>query len=290
MVGTAVQRLILWRSINSSTSAGSYLPACTTSVSPTITARSSVCIWPTWNRGPVISAMSCADSSTWCGSFFVTCSVMCRRASTARCDSTTAFGWPDVPDVKMMSAVSSSSCEPSGSFAVLRCAAGMAQGPHRLPAGILGAAWRVGEREDGLDRREAVRNFLGAPPCVREDRDCAGGETAPEIDDPFRAVAAEDEHAIAVRDAEVRELARLGGDRATQLGERDDAIALDDVRTIAPALARTRAGSPRVADAACTSGTGRRAAFRRRSGRPKLPVPMTSVFLLFVPCANVSTE
>ena len=47
MVGTAFQRLTLWRSIRSSTSPGSYLPRDRTSVSPTITARSRVCIEPT---------------------------------------------------------------------------------------------------------------------------------------------------------------------------------------------------------------------------------------------------
>ena len=69
------------------------------------------------------------------------CSVICRRASTARCDRTTAFGSPDVPEVKMIRAVSSSSgllspgASPSGV-----CTGAIAQGPQRDPAGIFAAA------------------------------------------------------------------------------------------------------------------------------------------------------
>ncbi len=140
MVGTAFQRMILCFSINSSTSAGSKRPRGSTRVSPTMTARMTVVMPPMWNSGPVMRVTSCAARSIWCGSFLVTCAVICRRASGARCGSTTALGWPEVPEVNMMKAGSPSSPEVSTS---VRSAPwpelSMSQGPVGYCAGTLSA-------------------------------------------------------------------------------------------------------------------------------------------------------
>jgi hypothetical protein len=93
----------------------------------------------------------------------------------------------------------------------------------------------VSQRKGGLHECEAVRDFDSAPPCVGEDGYGTGRKTTPEIDDPLRAVPAKDEHAIAVRHVEGSKLACLGGDGAAQVGKREHAIALDDVRPRAPA-------------------------------------------------------
>ncbi len=70
------------------------------------------------------------------------CNVIWSRASNALCDKTTALGEPDVPDVKMMSAVSSSFLE---SFCVGCVGASLvisiAHSPVTNSAGILEASF-----------------------------------------------------------------------------------------------------------------------------------------------------
>ena len=249
-------------------------------MSPTITARSRVCIPPTWNRGPVISVTSCAD---------LVHLVRKLARDVQRHVQAGQHGAMRQDDGFRLARRARGEDDEGGLFLVARGC------PHRRaqrcpawarcrwprdriahPAGILSAARASARMRAGCSAASAVGHFGSAPPGVGEDGHRAGAQAGPEIDDPLGAVPAEDEDAVAaLRRRKLGELAGLGGDGVAQVLERDDALALHDVRPRAPALGEREQVSRPCAAARCTSGTARRRSLPRRSDCPKLLLPMT---------------
>jgi hypothetical protein len=91
---------------------------------------------------------------------------------------------------------------------------------------------------EGLCRaqpQQRIGEFGLAPPVVGQYRDRTEAQAGPTIEDPFRTVPPEDENTVAPAYAARGQQPRLTVDGRSEVGERDDSLALHDMRSRTPA-------------------------------------------------------
>ena len=155
-------------------------------------------------------------------------------ATTERCDISTPLAAPVVPELNMISARSSSAAgagsngrwpSPSTRDRTSAKVTRVRSGPRsRSVIASAGTTWP-----------DRVPNLLVAPPGVPEGGDGTENLQGPERHDPFDAVEAEQEHAVARADAACLQVRGDPGDGAFVAGAGQPAIALHQVLPVTPA-------------------------------------------------------